>query len=54
MTLPPPFGKISMLNWMPEEAGGCGNWDEMTSNYDPPRIDPEIWADVDSYLHSFS
>lgn len=28
-------------------------WDELTSNYIPPRTDAEIWADVDRYLHSF-
>lgn len=31
-----------------------GHWDEMTSNYDPPRTEAEVWADVDKYLHSFS
>ncbi|KNH15714.1 hypothetical protein ACU18_16105 [Arthrobacter sp. ZBG10] len=28
-------------------------WDELTSNYIPPRTEDEIWADVDKYLHSF-
>ena len=28
-------------------------WDELTSNYIPPRTDAEIWADVERYLHSF-
>jgi len=28
-------------------------WDELTSNYIPPRTDAEIWDDVDRYLHSF-
>jgi hypothetical protein len=28
-------------------------WDELTSNYIPPRTDAEIWADVDRYLHTF-
>ncbi|MCU1566638.1 MAG: hypothetical protein JWQ56_1575 [Pseudarthrobacter sp.] len=27
-------------------------WDELTSNYIPPRTDAEIWADVERYLHS--
>jgi hypothetical protein len=25
-------------------------WDELTSTYDPPRTDAEIWADVEQYL----
>lgn len=29
-------------------------WDELTSNYEPPRTDAEIWAEVDQYLHKFS
>jgi len=29
-------------------------WDELTSNYEPPRTDAEIWDDVDKYLHKFS
>jgi len=29
-------------------------WDELTSNYEPPRTDGEIWAAVDEYLHKFS
>ncbi|WP_405474196.1 hypothetical protein [Paenarthrobacter ilicis] len=28
-------------------------WDELSSNYIPPRTDAEIWADVDRYLHNF-
>ncbi|WP_369744477.1 hypothetical protein [Paenarthrobacter sp. AMU7] len=28
-------------------------WDELTSNYIPPRTEAEVWADVDRYLHNF-
>ena len=38
-----------------EEAWVLWNlWDELTSNYEPPRTDAEIWADVDQYLHRSS